>query len=622
MALQYPTPVQTSSPNGIKKFRYSVSEQPDAIFDFATESGLPEEIWTKKDGLVGRWAADSRVFQANSLWVFELACWKKAWNWDGGGIGFMTALAEGSSEPGEGGVGYLRTLYGPDHGLVGDGVADDTAALQTLVNAAGYNNGKIVLAPGMYRITDSIYIDGGHGRPNNAVQICGELYSGGTVYESATRIIWDGPTNKPAFWFRGFDHSVLGLGFEAAPTKHLLCGVALTGYAFPGVDEDGDGLDDETGRPVTGTVFSSQLLVKGCVFTNYGQANSTRSIKYGVAIGGTSELGWFGSNLENCEISYSSFSGCVEGGVLFHGGQAINSVIRKCNFTGWNGVLNGALAASNGGAGVINDSPSTILQVYDTDFQSIGQWFRVLYPFQLTMTGGESEHSHSMLWNPNYSWDSYMYGYTFRDLRVVTDMLGVPSADGVMGAGTLEFVRNYMGSNLSFENSNFYVDQNSYMTAREDGGRDFYIGSLAGATVTAKNCVFPNSNPFSCFALGWEAFCKGGVWLEGCKWGLDAGGAHPPGLGPMADRKGSWNPPGFVTISGTDTEAPVSFLFNQLDTRYQIKLTLSSMSNDAAFGTAVAHPKTPTGFTLKLSVAPGASKSVTYRWEIEKDITG
>lgn len=71
-----------------------------------------------------------------------------------------------------------------DFGAVGDGVADDTAALQAAINAA--QNNKLILSQGVYKITSTLtinaaynYIIEGVGR-NPDVNACSVIYNAGT----------------------------------------------------------------------------------------------------------------------------------------------------------------------------------------------------------------------------------------------------------------------------------------------------------------------------------------------------------------------------------------------------------------------------------------------------------
>ena len=52
-----------------------------------------------------------------------------------------------------------RAVYACDHGAIGDGVADDTIALQSAIDAARSSNGTLRLTDGQYRITS--YLDWG-----------------------------------------------------------------------------------------------------------------------------------------------------------------------------------------------------------------------------------------------------------------------------------------------------------------------------------------------------------------------------------------------------------------------------------------------------------------------------
>ena len=95
---------------------------------------------------------------------------------------------------------------------VGDGVADDTAALQVALGAVPRSGGTVYLPPGRYRITEplsfgSYQLDSAT-RPNGFSIIgCGR----------ETTIVWDGPTDQPMFRLTGIVVSrIIGVQFDAA----------------------------------------------------------------------------------------------------------------------------------------------------------------------------------------------------------------------------------------------------------------------------------------------------------------------------------------------------------------------------------------------------------------------
>ena len=60
------------------------------------------------------------------------------------------------------------------YGAIGDGTADDTAAIQAAVNALPSTGGLVVIPPGTYKLTGSgIGMAGTTGTPRNSVTICG-----------------------------------------------------------------------------------------------------------------------------------------------------------------------------------------------------------------------------------------------------------------------------------------------------------------------------------------------------------------------------------------------------------------------------------------------------------------
>ena len=87
---------------------------------------------------------------------------------------------------------------------VGDGVADDTAALQAA--CALVKDGVVLYLPaGSYRVTDTLRL-----RPQN--RAVGVLIVG---HGRDTKLVWDGPAGKPLLWESAVAHSrYLGLSFD------------------------------------------------------------------------------------------------------------------------------------------------------------------------------------------------------------------------------------------------------------------------------------------------------------------------------------------------------------------------------------------------------------------------
>lgn len=108
-------------------------------------------------------------------------------------------------------VGQNELAYSvKDQGAVGDGVADDTAAIQATLDLAAAGGsflraGRVVLPPGRYRITDTLEVS------NSATVIEGAgwgAYTGSAV-PAGTAIVWDGG-NAPMIQVTG------GRGFRLA----------------------------------------------------------------------------------------------------------------------------------------------------------------------------------------------------------------------------------------------------------------------------------------------------------------------------------------------------------------------------------------------------------------------
>ncbi len=225
----------------------------------------------------------------------------------GGAVALFAS--EGNSavaRPAEDKLGEIVSVR--DFGAIGDGVVDDTAAIQTALNAAKGADGTAVgravfslylpsVPGGFYRVTDTLVIDGTHGLV---------IYGDGALTERGDQnatIRWYGSASKPVFQVKGgtgipsnpnFYIAFRDLTISGCPTSlpregELPATIALSGIHFGTLDGQNDNtlcrravvenvqisncrFGIRSGNPDGKNTDHATILITGCVIHNNAQA--------------------------------------------------------------------------------------------------------------------------------------------------------------------------------------------------------------------------------------------------------------------------------------------------------------------------------------------------------------
>ena len=218
-----------------------------------------------------------------------------------------------------------------DFGAVGDGVTDDTAAIQAALNAAkGADNtgaGRSVfslyfpsVSNGFYKITDTLVIDGTHGLV---------IYGDGALTKRGANnatIRWYGTKSKPVFQVKG------GTGIPSNPNFYItIRDLTISGY--------------RTRLPRKGKM-PVDLALSGIHFGNLkGENDNTmcrRAIVENVQISNCRFGIWSGNpERKNTDHAAVLITGCftsnAQAGICWGTGNAIVSVISSDFYNGWAG---------------------------------------------------------------------------------------------------------------------------------------------------------------------------------------------------------------------------------------------------------------------------------------------
>lgn len=126
------------------------------------------------------------------------------------------------------------TISVKSYGAKGDGIADDTIAIQAAINAAAASYRTIIVPAGTYKITSTIYI------PHSNVRLAGEGFikdpysvsAGSFIDAVGTVFSWAGAANG----------TMLHVGWVNGTSLRKVVGVSIDGIAFNGMGIAGVGL--------------------------------------------------------------------------------------------------------------------------------------------------------------------------------------------------------------------------------------------------------------------------------------------------------------------------------------------------------------------------------------------
>lgn len=459
-------------------------------------------------------------------------------------------------------------------GAVGDGVADDTAAIQAAINACAPNAGVVFLPKGTYRITDSLRCGWTYGPEVFGITIRGES---GTPrnFDPATRVVWDSAvTNRPAFWFNGYNFRFEGFGVYAAAGRAL-------DTAF------------ELGNMTASYHFSSSghwenITVRGDTISGNG------TVSYGVTFG---HYHPFVFNTENCTFTGCYFFTMQHSCINIANGQPYNTSIDRCYFHGGGSIPTGygLFVGGTNGTGSVD--------IRSTDCQNLEvAYYLFLQPFTFVAYAGEYEHCKKILFS-TFGASSTINQVAIHNARVNNNDAGTATAN--FSAADRDMFVCVTGAALTLQG-----------IVMDDYTNPVYVNVNYGATLVSMNNLWGPVDPFKVtdIAGGGGARC-GGVWSTG-----DRIMNSPPVLGaqsyPLASRFGGVNVPGTATITGAATSVAVVLPSTEWVDDYRVRLDVESVTGVPAAGSFAPYVTalTATGFTINVPTAPGGVAAVTFRY--------
>lgn len=255
-----------------------------------------------------------------------------------------------------------------DYGAVGDGVTDDTAAIQAAINAAAAGKRRLLIPPGSYRISSTLTIG------TDAAELNGFELMGG------------GYTNTVLKWYGSTVNTILKIN-------------GVSGARIGRICLDGSGVADVNGvfhTAKVGASSSQHVLFEDVVWLN------CKGIGY--------DVNGKGATVDYVRFSGGAFVGCgtgmrIDGGarqVAMWGGSVVNSTNRGVSIKGGAVQFHGSFWGLNGGSDLylsgeianvsVFDGKSESLVFLDGDWSNDAGWSRLLAP-NIIVGLNQSDHA-------------------------------------------------------------------------------------------------------------------------------------------------------------------------------------------------------------------------------------